>query len=107
VGQALIATWLPWKYYIVSTIQLAPTSKLQQLTDSIDQGVPYGDAIPGPVTYLTQVFRCDQEGFVKNVNKPLYEQEFIDISTARERHDEVVALLAAGHLKVKSLRRRR
>lgn len=96
IGQALVATWWPWKYYFISTIELDHTSPLQRLTNSITQGVPYGEAVAGQTTYLTNVFRCDKHGFVRDIEDRLYERAYADISEARKGHDEAVDLLQLG-----------
>lgn len=74
VQQTLIASWLPWKYYFVSTIK--------------------GDAS----TYATEVFRCNKDGIVNmNTNihdmvngKHLFYRESPNVSKALDAHKYAV-----------------
>lgn len=106
LGQALVASFLPGKYYLVSTIQLDSSSPLSRLTRSIDKGIAYQDVAPEPDGFVTGVFRCDKMGWAKSLDNPLYEREYSDLSQAECGHREIVELLAKGQLKLASQRPR-
>ncbi len=96
VQQTLIASWLPWKYFFVSTIQCDTSSPLAKLTRSIETGINYED-VPGKlIGYVTQIFPCDKNGIVRSFNKPLFEREYSDLSNAIEGHKEAVKKFAKG-----------
>jgi len=100
VAQAIVASWVPSKYYFVSTIQLDSSSPLQRLTQSITQGVKYEEATLGPDGYLTQVFKCNKVGVVRSVANPLYECKYTTVSEAIAGHRRTVDLLEQGRLKL-------
>ena len=101
VGQAIVASWWPGKYYLVSTVMLDSASPLSRLTRSIETGKPDAEVEPGPNVYVTQVIACDREGGVKSFEDPLYEKEFSGLTEARGGHRSTVELLAAGRLRLK------
>jgi len=90
VQQTLIASWLPWKYYFVSTIQLDISSPLAKLTRSLEKNISYKDVPLEIIGYVTQVFRCDKNGVVTSFDKPLFEKESSDLSKAIDTHKEAV-----------------
>jgi len=92
VQQTLIASWLPWKYFFLSTVQFDASSHLAKIT-----GCPKTRDIPGEIIgYVTQMFRCDKNGIVRSINKPLFEREYSDLSKAIDGHKEVVKKFAKG-----------
>ncbi len=94
VGQATVACWLRWRYYFVSTIQVGPSdSPLAKLTEAIS-------GKPEVESYVTQVFRCDKIGFVRNMGRIFYQREYSSLQEAREGHAEVVNLLFLGRLEM-------
>ena len=98
VGQAIVADWLPWLYYLVSTIQVGPShSPLAKLTEAIS-GEPQSER------YLTQVFRCDKIGFVRDMDTVFYEREYSSFSQARKGHAEILSKLFEGRLRMKRIR---
>ena len=105
VGQAIVAYWWPGKYYIVSTIQLDSSSPLSRLTRSLETGVAYEEVTPGPDVYVTQVFKCDKNGWTKSIDNLLYEREYPDLTQAISGHNDTVNLLEQGQLKLKRLDR--
>jgi hypothetical protein len=100
VGQAIVARWWPGRYYFVSTIQIDSSSPLSQLTQSIQQGVSYGKAVPTPDKYVTQVFKCDKDGFVRSSQNSLYEREYSEVQVAHTGHETILRLLEQGNLKI-------
>jgi lysyl-tRNA synthetase class I len=100
--QTVIATWWPWKYYWVSTIKLDQHSPIGRLTRSLKTGV-YSDE-PLPEQYVTQVFRCDSIGWVKNMEIVYYEAEYNTVEDAKAGHEQTVNALASGNLKLKRAR---
>jgi len=56
VQQTLIANWIPWKYYMVSTFQVG-------------------------TEYLSQVFRCDKVGWPNSPDNPFLECEWSNFSS--------------------------
>ncbi len=104
VGQAIVASWWPGKYYFVSTIQVPSSSPLALLAQSLINNTPYEEVKPGLDVFITQVFRCDENGWAESFDNPLYEREYVGLAQAKLGHSEVVDLLAAGKL---TLRRRK
>jgi hypothetical protein len=99
IGRAIIASWWPGRYYVVSTVQLDSFSPIAVLTRSLQQKVPFGKASPGPDKFITQVFKSDKDGMVASFDNPLYEQEYLDILAAQTGHKLVVSSLQQGRLK--------
>ena len=96
VQQTLIANWLPWIYYFVSTIQLDTTSPLAKLSRSLEKNTNYKDVPLEIIGYVTQVFRCDKNGIPTSFDKTLFERESSDLSKAIETHKEAVKKFARG-----------
>lgn len=103
VGQAIIASFFPGRFFCVSTIQLDASSPLSKLTRSIKLKVPYNDIPPEPDDFVTQIFRCDKHGWVKSVEHPLFEKNYSNLLQARDGHNEAVVLLSQGKLKLSPL----
>ena len=96
IGQDLIASWWPGRYYLVSTGALDPSSPLSRLTHATAHGGSIEDAKP-PESYVTGVFRSSKDSVVKSFN-PLYEREYSDLESARSGHAEIVSLVEQGRL---------
>lgn len=77
--------------------------RLGKLTRSLKTGV-YSDQ-PSPVEYLTQVFRCDRTGWVRNMETAYYEAEYQTLEDAKAGHERTVTALASGKLTVKRVKR--
>lgn len=98
VQQTLIASWLPWRYCFVSTVQFDASSYLSKITSSPETR-EVSDQIKG---YVTQVFRCDKSCIVRAFNeplfdnKPLFEREYSDLPNAIDGHKEAVKKFAKG-----------
>lgn len=75
VDQTLVAHWLPWKYYFVSTVYIDPSNPLSLLTRSLETDKPYKNVTPGPDKFVTQIFKCDKNGWVKSMDYALYERD--------------------------------
>jgi len=98
VGRTIVAAWLPTRYYLVSTIQIDPSSPLMRLTRSIETGERYEEVGRGPEVFVTQVFKCDKHGWVKDFDNPLHEREYPDMALAKVGHKETVDLLSEDRL---------
>lgn len=98
VGRAIVASWWPTVYHAVSTVQLDSASALARLTRSLVTG-EYSSG-PLPDRFVTQVFRCDRQGWIKSFDHPLYEMEYADLLKAKPGHKEVVDLLGQGKLRL-------
>lgn len=96
VQQTLIASWFPWKYYFVSTIQLDTSSPLSKLTRSIEKKISYKDVPVEIIGYVTQIFRCDNNGVVTSFDKPIFEREYSDLSKAIDGHNDAVKKFTKG-----------
>ena len=96
VQQTLIAGWLPWKYFFVSTVQFDASSYLNKIT-IVPETKCHRAEIKG---YVTQIFRCNKNGIVRSFNKPffdnkpLFEREYSDLSKAIDGHKEAVKKFA-------------
>src|SRR2546428_12410520 len=97
IGQDLVASWWPGRYYLVSTIALDPASPMSRLTHTISRGGSFKDAQP-PEKYVTGVFRASKDFVVKS-REPLYENEYSDLESARNGHAEIVRLVEQGRLR--------
>ena len=103
VAQTVVASWVPGRYYFVSTIQLDTSSPLAKLTRTLQTGEKFGD-VPDEVTgYITQVVRCNKHMVVKSFAHPLFEREYSTLSDAQAGHQTVVAQLESGRLRLRRL----
>jgi hypothetical protein len=103
VAQTVVAHWWPWKYYFISTIWMDPSHPFSLLTRSLETKESYPNITPGPDVYVTQIFRCNKDGFVKSMDYVLYEREYSDITEAKLGHNKTVDLLAQGRLKLQRI----
>lgn len=105
VAQTLIAHWLPWRYYFVSTVWIDPSDPLELMTKSLKTGEifkkSYKDIEPGPDLFVTHVYNGDKNIFIKSMDYYFYEREYSNIAEARSGHEETVRLLSQGQLKLK------
>ncbi len=99
VGFAVVARWLPGQYYLVSTTASGGTSRLARLTRSLETGVPFKQITSATAKFVTNVFACDCNGLVRNINKPLHECIYATLEEARLGHAKTLELLANGKLK--------
>lgn len=99
VGFAVVARWLPGRYYLVSTICSDGTSHLAKLTRSLETGVPFAQIESAPPRFVTNVFDCDRNGFARHIHKPLHECIYATLEEARLGHAKTLELLANGKLK--------
>jgi hypothetical protein len=84
---------------LVSTVICDGTSKLARLTRSFETGVPFEEVESAPSMFVTNIFRCDRNGFAGRIDDPLHEAVYGSVDAAREGHRRTVALLAEGKLK--------
>jgi len=90
IGQAIVATWWPGRYYFCHTIRLDTSSALAKLTFSIEKKINFHD-VPLEVTgYVTCVYRCNKDGVVNEGDsaRPLYEKNYDDEVQAKVGHQE-------------------
>ena len=71
VQQTLISSWLPWKYYYASTVQVSSG-------------------------YVTQIFRCNKSGWPRSLDNPLLEWEYFGLDEAIAGHKEAVRKFTKG-----------
>lgn len=101
IQQTLISLWLPWKFLLVSTVQLDTPEPSEKLTESMDEDIIYEDIssedVPPETTrYVTQVFHCNRHLKIKSFEEPLFEKQYTDIFQAMEGHDDVVKIYAGN-----------
>ena len=96
IGQAIIASWWPWIYYWVSTVEIDQTEPLGRLWRSFETGVYSED--PVPEQFVTQVFRCNRSGWVKDMRTVYYQREYSTLEEAQSGHEEVLSGLTEGSL---------
>jgi len=99
IGFAVIARWLPGKYYLVSTICSDRTSNLAKLTRSLETGLPFEEIQSSPPKFVTNIFDCDRNGFARQIDRPLHEIVYRTLEQARSGHADIVESLASGKLK--------
>lgn len=92
VGQAIVASWWPGRYYSVLTFQLDPTSRLRRLTEQIS-GFPQTEA------FVTNVCRCNKYGLWVE-DSPLYERTYETLEEAKAAHEHALRLVSQGNLKL-------
>jgi hypothetical protein len=102
VGWAIVASWWPTLYHAVSTIRMDPVSPLRRLTRSLTTGKYSSD--PLAEEFVTQVFRCNRDGYIRSFDHPLYEREYSELEQAKLGHKEVVDLLEQGKLRLSRCR---
>jgi hypothetical protein len=90
-AHTVIAKWWPGRYFLVSTICLDGTSVEARLISSLETGLPLDEALPLPERFLTQVFRCDADGFVRSRDNPLFEKQYTTRADVNLGHTQVVA----------------
>jgi len=86
IGMAIVASWWPGRFYKVSTVQLDSAAPIAELTRSLEQHVPFGQATPAPAKYITQVLKCTKDGTVQSFFEP-FTRESIRKS---QRHKSVI-----------------
>jgi hypothetical protein len=105
VGQALVASFWPGRFYFVSTMQLDPSSPSSKLARSLELGIAYNNVPPGPDEYITQIFRCNKHMIIKSFDDPLFERRYSTLPQALIGHNEAVDLLSKGKLKLSHVRK--
>jgi hypothetical protein len=101
IGHTIVASWWPWKFYLVMTMDLRSDAALFAAANAVARSV--GE--PERPNCVTGVFRCDALGGSKG--EALYEREYATQGEAERGHREIVGLLAAGGWRAWSLRLRR
>jgi hypothetical protein len=99
IGQTIVASWFPGRFHLVTTIILDGKSPLARLTHSINTGQPFKEIEAAPERFVTQIFRCDQHGFVRDVFHPVYEREHATREEAKAGHKIVLELFSSGKLR--------
>jgi hypothetical protein len=102
IGQAIVASWWPGRFHVVSTTKSDGTSALARLTATITTGQPFEEVTRGAEMLVTQIFRCDRHGVVRggDFDKPLYSNSYSTLEDAQSGHKTAVELFAAGKLSV-------
>ena len=101
VGQAIVASFWPGKFFSIQTLQLDPSSPLHKLTRSLQLRVSYDDVPPEPPGFVTLIRKCDRHGWLKSLDDPpLYEREYSNLAQARNGHKETVASFSNGTLRL-------
>jgi hypothetical protein len=98
VGQAVVASWWPGRYYFVSTIQADSNSPLRRVTESIASGKPFEDVLSAPEACVTTICRCSKVGFVRDSqwDRPLFQREYSTLTEAQKGHGLTLVLLEHG-----------
>lgn len=81
VDCTVVATWLPWRYYRVSTVR---------------RPAAVGGSTPA---FITHVARCNRFGAISQYVRPLCLREYTAHDEAHAGHAELVGLLAEGLMK--------
>jgi hypothetical protein len=88
VASTTVARWLPSSYLSVSTIEVR--AKSDDAMDAILNRLNPNRQD----TWVTQVFKCDRNGFARNLYEPpLYSREYSDVDAAKRGHEEIVGAL--------------
>lgn len=95
IGQAIVAAWVPCRFYLVSTIYSDGRSDLARLTESLKTGKAFGEIACGEEGFFTQVFRCDRSGSVRahDFNRDLYFKSYRTREEAQAGHKLVAELM--------------
>jgi hypothetical protein len=99
IGFAVVARWLPGRYYLVSTICCDGSFHLARLTRSLETGISFEQISSAPPKFITNVFYCDRNGLARDISKPLHEVLYTSLEDARAGHANTVQLLSKGQLK--------
>jgi CheY-like chemotaxis protein len=94
VGQAIVASWWPGRYYFVSTGRGDPTDALGRLTEAINSNKRFQDVTAAPTTFATFVSRCNKFGQI--YGNLLFTQEYKTLADAVKGHKEVLRQLERG-----------
>lgn len=105
IGFAVVARWFPGRYYLVSTIRCDGTSHLAKLTRSAETSIPLEQISSARETFVTNIFKCDRNGFVRSFENPLHERVYSSLDEAHAGHAKTVDLLAKGKLTLVPLNR--
>jgi len=102
VGQAIVASFLPWKFYHVLTVchdasDPGSLSALSRKMRAVALGVAPDEL---PEEYTTMVRRCNRDGVSRPSDPFLFERAYSDMSQALEGHNEVLDLLSRGKLRL-------
>ena len=106
VGQAIVASFLPWRFYHVLTVWHDATdpgslTALARKITAISRGVSPDDL---PQEFTTIVRRCNRDGVSRPSDPFLFERTYSDISEALKGHNEVLDLLSRGKLRLSRVR---
>jgi hypothetical protein len=99
LAATVVASWWPGRYLRVSTVE----TDIQWRDKMIS--LSKGTGAPPPPRCMTQIFSCrgilgGYTASTRSLRNPLYEREYAERSEAERGHREIVALLAAGKLKL-------
>jgi len=101
VGHTIVASWLPWRYYLVFTFGL--------WCDPTDSGAKLIVAISGKSPepeFHTKVSKCDRDGLTTPGQRPFYERTYATVDEARVGHQETAEALFHGRLRLHQWTRR-
>lgn len=102
VGQALVASFWPWKYYLVTTTHVEGNDLVERLTRSIETGVRLEEVTVADY-FETSVLRCSRD--MTHASGRVYEGSYPNLEEAKRGHETIVRLLAQGRLKLPRPRR--
>jgi len=94
MGYTIVAHWLPWKYYLISTVEIWGDE-----SDPMYQLMKKSFDAPKKC-FVTQVFKCNRIGWTKDMNYFYYQKEYSHLSEAEYGHKEIVELLSKGKLRL-------
>lgn len=102
LGQTVVASRFPWRYWSVSTFQDDSASPWAKLTQSITEGKSYDHVAPAPDGFVTTITQCDKNGwnFSNSLSDkpPLFVREYKNRDEAQAGHKQAVEFLAKGQL---------
>ena len=102
LGQTVVASWLPWRHWSISTFQEDSASPLAKLTQSITEGKSYDQVVPEPNGFVTTITQCDRNGwnFSNSLSDkpPLFVREYKNRDEAQAGHKQAVEFLGKGQL---------
>lgn len=101
VGEAMVASFWPGKYYLVMTMHVEGNELVERLTQTIETGVPFEEVTVADY-FETSVLRCNWD---LTHSRGVYERRYPNLEEAKLGHEAIVRLLAQGRLKLPRPRR--
>jgi hypothetical protein len=94
IGNAIVASWWPGRFHLISTAMFSGKSPLARLTKSLETGRPFAEIDEGHSDFVTQIFRCDENGLVRerDIETPIFEKSHTSLDEAKIGHEMILQM---------------